>query len=132
MIKKAYKHRYLITIIFLVITLFTYINYVEVHLTPKNSEELFQEIRFSEQYADVENIMADGFESNFQQADYAYMSDSDNPVNSVMQFTLIDYFEKTYIVMTAPGIDKIEVLAVEELPKDIKDYFLDFHRNVFE
>lgn len=122
----------MITIIFLLITLFTYIYYVEVHLTPKNSKELFQEIRYSEEYADVQNLVADGFKSNLRQADYAYMVDSDNSVNLVMQFTLIDYFDKTYAAMTAPGTDKVEVLAVEELPENIRDYFLDFHRDVFE
>src|SRR5690554_6535019 len=97
--EKIQQNKYLIAIFILLFMLISHIYYAEVYLTPKNSNELFQEIRYSEQYSDVSKLMSDSFESNFKQEDYDYMTDINNSENLVMQITLIDYFDKTFALM---------------------------------
>ena len=129
--EKIQRNKYLIAIFILFFMLISHIYYAEVYLTPKNSNELFQEIRYSEQYSDVSKLMSDSFESNFKQEDYDYMTDINNSENLVMQITLIDYFDKTFALMSAPGKNRIEVLAVQEVPENIKKYFQNLYSNVF-
>ena len=91
--------------------------------TPKNSLELYQDISFAEDFEKAQKLMLKGYEANFQREDYEYIYDT--APNRIGQFTLFEYSNKTYIVMTTPGTDKLEVLAVEELPEEIREYFFE-------
>lgn len=104
------------------ICVFGLIYYVYFY-TPKNSLELYQAISFADDFEDVEKLMLEGYEDNFKKEDFNYINRLDTSANSVSQFTLFEYDEKTYVIMTSPGTSKLKVLAVEELPTDIRDYF---------
>lgn len=41
---------------------------------PKNSLELYQSVRFSDDFEDVQRLMLEGFESNFKQGDYDFIA----------------------------------------------------------
>lgn len=93
--------------------------------TPKNSLELYQSISFAEDFEKAQKLMLDGYEANFQREDYEYINRLDTAPNRIGQFTLFEYDDKTYIVMTTPGTDRLQVLAVEELPEEIREYFFE-------
>lgn len=92
---------------------------------PTNSIELYQSIAFSEDFEDGQELMLEGYESNLKEEDYNYISRKLNSPYTVNQFTLFEYGNKTYILLTTPGTKKVEVLKVEELPVEIRNYFLE-------
>ncbi|WP_203333599.1 hypothetical protein [Planococcus beigongshangi] len=108
---------------FLIIGGFTY--YVLFH-TPKDSLELYQGISFAEDFNDAQKLMLDGYEGNFTEADFDFINSLENSANSVSQVTLFEYDDKTFVIMTSPGTDRLKVLKVEEAPEEIRDYFFEF------
>lgn len=92
---------------------------------PTNSIELYQSIAFSEDFEEGQELMLEGYESNLKEEDYNYISREINSPYKVNQFTLFEYGNKTYILLTTPGTKKVEVLKVEELPVEIRNYFLE-------
>jgi hypothetical protein len=92
---------------------------------PKNSLELYQSISFANDFDEVKKLMLKGYEGNFKDEDFAFMNRLDKPANSIGQFTLFEYDEKTFVIMTSPGTERLKVLAVEELPIEIREYFLE-------
>lgn len=105
--------------------MFAVATYYILFFKPKNSLELYQVISFAKDYNDVQNLMLEGYEDNFSKEDFEYINRIDTQANSISQFTLFEYDEKTYLVMTSPGTEKLKVLAVEELPEDVRKYFLE-------
>ncbi|WP_339146638.1 MULTISPECIES: hypothetical protein [unclassified Sutcliffiella] len=98
--------------------------YYVLFYTPKNSLELYQAIRFSKSYEELSELMLEGYNGNFPEEDYDFMSHLDNSPNSISQFTLFEYKEKTYLIMTTPGTNRLQVLDVKELPEEVRNYFL--------
>ena len=98
--------------------------YYDIFYTPKNSLELYQAISFADDFEDVKKLMLDGYEDNFKEADFEFINSLGTSPNRVGQFTFFEYNERTFVIMTSPGTKKLEVLAVDELPKDIRNYFL--------
>lgn len=96
--------------------------YYVVFVTPKNSLELYQKISSADDYNDVQSLVLEGYEENFKKEDFKNMKDMS--ANSVSQFTLFEYEEKSYLLMTTPGTERLKVLRVDELPEDIREYFL--------
>ncbi|WP_249872652.1 hypothetical protein [Oceanobacillus saliphilus] len=110
-------------VVFLVLVLFivggsTYCLYF---FTPKNSLELYQELTFADSFEEVQKLILDGYEDNFTEEDFNYIQA--NSANIVGQFTLFDYNSKSYVIMTSPGTERLKILAVEELPDDIREFF---------
>lgn len=104
---------------------FSSLTYYKLFFTPKNSLELFQEIKFvADDFDDVRKLMLEGFEQNFKEEDYEYISRPGNSPKSISQFTLFEYDEKSFVIMTTPGTEILKVLAVEELPNNIRGFFL--------
>lgn len=97
--------------------------YVAFH-TPKNSLELYQSIATADDFEEATKLMSEGFEGNFKEEDFEFISKSNASPNRVRQFSLFEYDDKTFAIVTTPGTNKLEVLAVDELPKDLRDYFL--------
>ena len=120
--KKTLKNR--ITFLILVLVIVGGAMFYDVFYTPKNSLELYQAILFADDFEDVKKLMLDGYEDNFKEADFEFINSLDTSPNRVGQFTLFEYDERTFVIMTSPGTKKLEVLAVDELPKDIRNYFL--------
>lgn len=92
--------------------------------TPKNSIELYQAIAFADDFEEVKKLMLEGYEDNFKEEDFDFVKRLDTSPNSIGQFTLFEYDERTFVIMTSPGTKRLKVLAVDELPKDIRNYFL--------
>ena len=120
--KKALKNR--ITFSILVLVLVGGGAYYKFFYTPKNSLELYQAISFADDFEDVKKLMLDGYEDNFKEGDFEFINSLNTSPNRVGQFTFFEYDERTFVIMTSPGTKKLEVLAVDELPKDIRNYFL--------
>ena len=89
--------------------------------TPKNSLELYQAMAFTDDMADIEKLFLDGYDVNLTKEDLQYIND--NTPNRVGQFTLFEYNMKSYVIMTSPGTHKLKVLAVEELSKEMGEFF---------
>ncbi|MCM3617667.1 hypothetical protein M3936_08745 [Sutcliffiella horikoshii] len=95
---------------------------------PKNSVDLYQSMSFADDFEEAQSLMLEGYEANFKEEDFEFINGTDTRANSISQFTLFEYDEKSYLIMTSPGtqgIRKLKVLAVEELPTEIRDYFLE-------
>jgi hypothetical protein len=120
--KKTLKNR--IAFLILVLVIVGGATYYDVFYTPKNSLELYQAISFADDFEDVKKLMLDGYEDNFKEADFEFINSLDTSPNRVGQFTFFEYDERTFVIMTSPDTKKLEVLAVDELPKDIRNYFL--------
>lgn len=92
--------------------------------TPKNSLELYQAISFADNFEDVQKLILEDYEDNFKKEDFTYMNRLDTNANNVSQFALFEYDEKTFVIMTSPRTSKLKILAVEELPIGIRNYFI--------
>lgn len=90
---------------------------------PKNSLELYQELSFSDSFEQVQQkLMLDGYESNISKEDFHYIQN--HIPDRVGQFTLLEFNEKSYVIMTSPGTEKLKIVAVEELPEHMREFFL--------
>lgn len=91
---------------------------------PKNSVQLYEEMAYVEDVEKMKELMVDGFESNFKVEDIAYIQHPGNTANQIRQLTLFEYDDKTFVMSTTLGTEKIEVYQMEELPEDIRAYFM--------
>lgn len=99
--------------------------YYLLFYTPKNSIELYQAISFADDFEDVQKLMLEGYEDNFKKEDFDYINSLDTSTALVRQFTLFEYDSKTYVIETTPGTPLLKIFAVEELPLDIRNYFIE-------
>jgi len=120
--KKPLKERRELFLMILVLGLAAY--YI-LFFTPKDSLELYQAISFADGFEEAQKVMLKGYEGNFKEEDFEFINRLDTSADRISQFTLFEYDEKTYLVMTTPGTEKLKVLAVEELPEEIREYFLE-------
>lgn len=120
--KKPFKERRELILMILVLGLAAY--YI-LFFTPKDSLELYQAISFADDFEEAQKVMLEGYEVNFKKEDFEFINRLDTSADRISQFTLFEYDEKTYLVMTTPGTEKLKVLAVEELPEEIREFFLD-------
>lgn len=99
--------------------------YYILFYTPKNSLELYQAISFADNFEEAQKLMLKDHEANFSKEDFEFIQRLDTSPERISQFTLFEYDEKSYVLMTTPGTQKLEILAVEELPKEVRDYFIE-------
>jgi hypothetical protein len=95
---------------------------------PKNSLDLYQSISFADSFEEAQTFMLEGYEANFKKEDFEYMNRLDTDAKGISQFSLFEFDDKSYLILTSPGTQgfhKLKVLAVEELPEDIRDYFME-------
>lgn len=124
--KMSFKRR-LITGIVVFIILIS-VSYYFFLFKPKNSLDLYQSMSFADDFEEAQSLMLEGYEANFKEDDFEYINRTDTRAKSISQFALYEYDEKSYLIMTSPGtqgIGKLKVLAVEELPTEIRNYFLE-------
>lgn len=99
-----------------------------IHLyKPTNSVDLYQSISFASDFETAQKLMLKGYEDNFNEEDFEYINRLETTAKSISQFTIFEYGDKSYVIMTTPGtnrIQKLKVMAVEELPTEIREYFL--------
>ena len=53
-----------------------------------------------------------------------YIQEEFDP-NMITQITLLEFDEKTYLIQTTPGTKKMKIIAIEELPVEIREYFIE-------
>ncbi|KOS67771.1 hypothetical protein AEA09_03815 [Lysinibacillus contaminans] len=86
---------------------------------PSNSLELMQTLRNSE---NPESLFLDS--KNIDYKSIEYIQEEFDP-NTVKQITLLEFDEKTYFIQTTPGTKKMKIIAIEELPIEIREYFIE-------
>ncbi|SHG82603.1 hypothetical protein [Ornithinibacillus halophilus] len=96
--------------------------YYLLAFTPKNSVELYEKIHFADDYETMEKLMLEGYEDHVTEEDFAFLQE--NSPNTIKQLSVFEYNNTSYVVMTTPGTQKLEVLEVEELPEEVRNYFL--------
>jgi hypothetical protein len=100
--------------------------YYKFFFTPKDSLELYQAISFADDFEEVQNkLMLEGYQDNFKEEDFKFINSLNTSAKRVGQLTLIEYDDKTFVIVTSPGTERLNVISVEELPKEIRDYFLE-------
>lgn len=98
--------------------------YYQIFITPKNSLELYQAISFADDFDEVQKeLMLKGYQGNFKEEDFNYINSIGTSAQRISQFTLFEYDDRTFVIVTSPGTHRLKVLSVEELPKEIRDYF---------
>lgn len=102
--------------------------YYAFFFTPKDSLELYQVISFANDFEEVQHVMLNGHEKNFKEEDFEYIKSLNTSANRVSQFTLFEYEDKTFVIMTSPGRGRLKVLSVEEMPTNIRNYFLELEQ----
>ena len=85
---------------------------------PSNSLELMQTLRNSENPASL--FME---EKKFDAEIVEYIQEEFSP-NMVQQFTILEFDEKSFLIQTTPGTTKLEIINIEVLPKEMRNYFL--------
>lgn len=85
---------------------------------PSNSLELMQTLRNTEK---PESLFLD--EENFDAEIVEYIKKEFSP-NMVQQFTILEFDEKSFLIQTTPGTTKLEIINIEELPEEMRNYFL--------
>jgi len=85
---------------------------------PSNSMELMQTLRNTEK---PESLFLD--EENFDAEIVEYIQEKFSP-NMVQQFTILEFDEKSFLIQTTPGTTKLEIINIEELPEEMRNYFL--------
>ena len=85
---------------------------------PSNSLELMQTLRNSE---NPESLFMD--EKNFDAKIVDYIQEEFSP-NMVQQFTILEFDEKSFLIQTTPGTTKLDIINIEELPEEMRNYFL--------
>lgn len=85
---------------------------------PSNSLELMQTLRNSENPASL--FME---EKKFDAEIVEYIQEEFSP-NMVQQFTIVDFDEKSFLIQTTPGTTKLEIINIEVLPEEMRNYFL--------
>jgi hypothetical protein len=120
--KTSLKGKIVVGIVVLVILMS--INSYIFLFKPKNSLELYQSISFADDFEEAKKLMLKGYEGNFKEEDFEFMKRLDTNAKSIGQFTLFEFDDKTFVIMTSPGTQRLKVIAVEELPIEIREYFL--------
>lgn len=92
--------------------------------TPKNSLELYQAMSFADDFEEAQQLMLEGYEERLEKGDFEFINRLETTATRISQFTLFEYEDKTFVLMTTPGTTKLQVLAVEELPTEIRNYFI--------
>lgn len=119
---KYKKNDWIYTLILICLLIFGSI-YYSFNIKPYNSIQLYQELNFSSEKEiqdlflnkEVDNLLLEQI-SNIQ---------SGIPT-SINQMTFLNYSDKTIMVITTPGTLQLKVIDIEQLPPEIRSYFLQF------
>lgn len=97
--------------------------YYVYFLTPKNSLEMYQELRFADDFEEAQKQVLEGYENNFTREEFEFIQEND--ADTIKQVTLFQYNQQTYVIMTSPGTEKLKVLDVEKMPEEAREFFLE-------
>ena len=65
--------------------------------------------------------MLKGYEENITEADLKAIQEGS--LYKPSQFTILEYYDKSFVIMTSPGSGRLKILSVTELPEDIRQFF---------
>ncbi|MDQ0160834.1 hypothetical protein [Alkalibacillus salilacus] len=114
--EKRYRNLKILTIT-LAICLAIMIGYYIFYLTPKSSWDLYMSIKGSDNVTEVEELSSDSVNIQLQQEDLNYIRN--HPEVRLMQLTAIDFGDRSYIITTDPGHDRMEITNIEEIPSEV-------------
>ena len=96
--------------------------YYKYFFTPKNTLELYQELAFDKSFDDVQKkLMLKGYEKNITEEDLNAIQEGS--LYKPSQFTILEYYDKSFVIMTSPGSGRLKILSVTELPEDSRQFF---------
>lgn len=96
--------------------------YYKMYFTPKNSLELYQALAFAENFESVQKkLMEKGYEGNITEEDFNAIKEGS--MYKPSQFTVFEYYGKSFLIETTPGTERLKILSVRELPEDIRRFF---------
>ncbi|MCM3356812.1 hypothetical protein MKX96_12690 [Psychrobacillus sp. FSL W7-1493] len=97
----------------------------DFYMKPENSLELYQELRFSEEFTSVHHLLEQGYEKYFSEEAYDVLKSEKGSPSMIRQFTVVQYDDGTESVLieTSPGTNKLTILRAEVLPEVIENYF---------
>ncbi|WOV86795.1 hypothetical protein QWT69_13060 [Sporosarcina oncorhynchi] len=96
--------------------------YYKMYFTPKNSLELYQALAFAESFESVQKkLMEKGYEGNITEEDFNAIKEGS--MYKPSQFTVFEYYGKSFLIETTPGTERLKILSVKELPEDIRRFF---------
>lgn len=100
----------------------------DYYTKPEDSLELYQELRFSEEFSSVHHLLEPGYENYFSEEAYDVLKSEKGSPSMIRQFTVIQYDDDTESVLieTSPGTNKLTILRAEVLPEAIENYFKEF------
>ena len=94
--------------------------YTVIFLKPSNSIGLYHKILATDDLEDMEDLL---FTSEaLTQEDYEYITALGNSPYMISQYTLFSFHEVSYLLMTTPGTDKLQIIQVDKVPEDIHSY----------
>ncbi|MDW0115119.1 hypothetical protein QT711_18320 [Sporosarcina saromensis] len=117
--KRKYEKVALILILVLLISIpFIY----KVVIQPKNALEMYQMVKFAEDFNQVRGHVLEGYEGNVSEELYNEVKNTDLSPEKVRQFTVFEYENETYFIETSPGTMKLKVLGLDKVPEEVHEY----------
>lgn len=117
--KMKYEKVALILILVLLISIpFIY----KVVIQPKNALEMYQMVKFAEDFNEVRGHVLEGYEGNVSEELYNEVKNTDLSPEKVRQFTVFEYENETYFIETSPGTMKLKVLGLDKVPEEVHEY----------
>ncbi|NIK12157.1 hypothetical protein [Alkalibacillus almallahensis] len=114
--EKKYRDLKILTIT-LGVCLAIMIGYYIFYLTPKSSWDLYMSIKGADDVEEIEELSHESVDIQLQEEDLNYIQD--NLEVRIMQLTAIDFGDKSYIITTHPGNDRMEITNLEEIPSEL-------------
>lgn len=94
----------------------------KVVIKPKNALEMYQAVRSTVDYDQLEKLILEGYEKNVPVELYDEIINSSSDPNKIRQFTVVQYADETYLLETSPGTMKLNILGLDKAPDEIRDY----------
>lgn len=125
--KRKYEKVALILILVLLISIpFIY----KVVIQPKNALEMYQMVKFAEDFNEVSGHVLEGYEGNVSEELYNEVKNTDLSPEKVRQFTVFEYENETYFIETSPGTMKLKVLGLDKVPEEVHEYLKDLNEEI--
>lgn len=98
--------------------------YYSFNIKPYNSIQLYQEFISSDE-KEIQELLLNKNDNELL-VEQVNNIKSGSPT-SIDQMTFLHYQDKTIMVITTPGTLKLQIIDIQELPPDIRSYFLQFN-----
>lgn len=118
-------------LLFLVCMMLVAIPFIyKVVIQPKNALEMYQMVKFAEDFNEVRGHVLEGYEGNVSEELYNEVKNTDLSPEKVRQFTVFEYENETYFIETSPGTMKLKVLGLDKVPEEVHEYLKDLNEEI--